>query len=44
MNDYEYDKLIKLSKGDEITFSGKFDSYVTIFGVTFYFKDGEIIS
>ncbi len=43
VNDYEYDKLIKLNKDDEITFSGKFDSYVTLLGVTFYFKDGEII-
>ncbi len=43
MNEQEYDKLISLSKGDEITFSGKFESYNTILGVTFYFKDGEII-
>jgi len=44
MNQDQYNNIIKLNKGDEINFSGKFNSYTTTLGVTFYFKDGEIIS
>lgn len=43
MNKDQYNKLIQLNKDDDVTFSGKFDSYGTILGVTFYFKDGELI-
>jgi len=43
MNKDQYNKLIQLKKEDTVTFSGRFDSYTTTLGVTFYFKDGEII-
>ena len=36
----QYDKLIKLSKGDIVTYVAKFQSFGGFIGTTFYLEDG----
>lgn len=44
MNKDQYDKLIELKKGDEVSYSAKFKSFGEIMSVSFYLEDGELIS
>lgn len=44
MNKDQYDKLIELKKGDEVSYSAKFKSFGDIMSVSFYLEDGELIS
>lgn len=42
MNKNQYDELIRLSKGDVVTYSARMDSFVDLMGFTFYLKEGEL--
>ena len=44
MNKDQYDKLIELKKGDEISYSAKFKSFGGFMSVEFYLEDGNLIS
>lgn len=44
MNRDQYDKLIELKKGDEVTYSAKFKSFGDFMMINFYLEDGELIS
>lgn len=44
MNKDQYDKLIEVQKGDEVTYLAKFKSFGDFMMVSFYLEDGKLIS